>query len=290
MNDELDNLKELVERESRLRRAPIRAATPFPKPWCASKHSTEAARQGLPPTNRLKAAASAACEALFRRRSMRLPLALAGSASLAVLAFAIINTAQFKACCRDLRAASAAASLRRRTPADFSADIELRENDAAPNATSPVRLATAPAAMADKAKAAIFYRSRDDDPGYQEQAPGAYRDQGRDRFTDIVPNPVKIAASEPVSTFSIDVDTASYAFVRASLNNNVLPQKDAVRVEEMVNYFPYDYAGPADRAEPFKASVSVFPTPWNPDTRLLHVGIKGFTLDGQDGGAPTSCS
>ena len=159
----------------------------------------------------------------------------------------------------------------------------LRENDAAPVAMAPAKLATAPAAMADKAKEAAFlYRSRDDAPAEQEQAPGAYREHGRDRFADIVPNPVRIAASEPVSTFSIDVDTASYSFVRASLNNNVLPQKDAVRVEELVNYFPYDYAGPADRAQPFKASVSIFPTPWNPDTRLMHVGIKGFTLDGKD--------
>jgi Ca-activated chloride channel homolog len=62
----------------------------------------------------------------------------------------------------------------------------------------------------------------------------------------------------------------------------VLPQKDAVRVEEMINYFPYDYEGPADRAEPFKASVTLMPTPWNPDTRLMHVGIKGFALNGQE--------
>ncbi|MGE3874997.1 MAG: von Willebrand factor type A domain-containing protein [Parvibaculaceae bacterium] len=109
-----------------------------------------------------------------------------------------------------------------------------------------------------------------------------YRDQGRDRFTDIETNPVKIAKDEPVSTFSVDVDTASYSFVRGSLNQNVLPQKDAVRVEEMINYFPYDYAGPADRAVPFKANVSVFPTPWNPDTKLMHIGIKGFALNGQE--------
>ncbi len=85
-----------------------------------------------------------------------------------------------------------------------------------------------------------------------------------------------------MSTFSIDVDTSSYSFLRASLNSNLLPQKDAVRVEELINYFPYDYQGPADRAEPFRASVSVFPSPWNPDTRLLHVGIKGFAMDGAD--------
>lgn len=109
-----------------------------------------------------------------------------------------------------------------------------------------------------------------------------YQDQGRDKFTDIKTNPVKIARDEPVSTFSIDVDTSSYSFVRGELNQNVLPQKDAVRVEEMINYFPYDYARPADRTVPFKANVSVFPTPWNSDTRLMHIGIKGFSLNGQE--------
>lgn len=109
-----------------------------------------------------------------------------------------------------------------------------------------------------------------------------YQDQGRDKFTDIKTNPVKIAKDEPVSTFSIDVDTSSYSFVRGELNQNVLPQKDAVRVEEMINYFPYDYAGPADRTVPFKTNVSVFPSPWNPDTRLMHIGIKGFSLNGQE--------
>ena len=115
-----------------------------------------------------------------------------------------------------------------------------------------------------------------------EQPQQQYRDQGRDKFTDIVSNPVKVAAEEPVSTFSIDVDTSSYSFVRASLNNNTLPQKDAVRVEELVNYFPYDYASPTDRSDPFKATVSVFPTPWNANTKLMHVGIKGFTINGNE--------
>ncbi|CAN5305685.1 VWA domain-containing protein [soil metagenome] len=109
-----------------------------------------------------------------------------------------------------------------------------------------------------------------------------YQDQGRDKFADIETNPVKITAEEPVSTFSTDVDTASYSFVRGSFNNNVLPQKDAVRVEEMINYFPYDYAGPADRSVPFKANVAVFPTPWNAGTQLMRIGIKGFALNGQE--------
>lgn len=105
-----------------------------------------------------------------------------------------------------------------------------------------------------------------------------YREEGRDRFSDLKPNPVKVAKEEPVSTFSIDVDTASYAFMRSSLNNNVLPPKDAIRIEELINYFPYDYKAPTRREEPFKANVSVFPSPWNANNKLLHIGIKGYEM------------
>jgi len=102
---------------------------------------------------------------------------------------------------------------------------------------------------------------------------------GRDRFETITPNPVKQVSEEPVSTFSIDVDTAAYAFVRRALNSGVLPQKNAVRIEELVNYFDYDYPLPKDQSVPFKATVSVFPTPWTLDTKLLHIGIKGFDVE-----------
>jgi len=101
---------------------------------------------------------------------------------------------------------------------------------------------------------------------------------GRDRFETLTPNPVKVVREEPVSTFSVDVDTAAYAFVRRELNNGALPQKNAVRIEELINYFSYDYPLPKDRSVPFKATASVFPTPWNPATRLLHIGIKGFDI------------
>ena len=107
----------------------------------------------------------------------------------------------------------------------------------------------------------------------------AFRDQGRDRFTTFDPNPVKVTAEEPVSTFSIDVDTASYAFMRASLNRMVLPPQDAVRIEELINYFPYNYALPDSREAPFAANVSVLPAPWNPTNRLLHIGIRGYMQD-----------
>jgi Ca-activated chloride channel family protein len=101
---------------------------------------------------------------------------------------------------------------------------------------------------------------------------------GHDQFEQIKDNAIQQVADAPVSTFSLDVDTASYAFVRRSLNEGHLPPKDAVRVEEMINYFDYDYALPETRETPFKPSVTVLPTPWNSKTKLLHIGIKGFDL------------
>jgi len=105
-----------------------------------------------------------------------------------------------------------------------------------------------------------------------------YHDVGRDKFSQISENPFKVAQDEPVSTFSIDVDTASYSWVRASLNQNAMPQPDSVRTEELVNYFPYDYAPPAGTAQPFSTNVSVMPSPWSPERKLVRIGIKGYSV------------
>jgi len=96
----------------------------------------------------------------------------------------------------------------------------------------------------------------------------------QERFAPAQPNPLKITAKDPVSTFSIDVDTASYAYIRNAILGGALPDVDAVRVEEMINYFPYDYRPPAD-GQAFSTSVSVFRTPWNHDTKLVQIGIQG---------------
>ena len=93
-------------------------------------------------------------------------------------------------------------------------------------------------------------------------------------FANAADNPLKITAESPVSTFSIDVDTASYAIVRQSLMNGSLPPADAVRVEEMVNYFPYAYPTP-DGDQAFRPTVTVMTTPWNPDTELVHIALQG---------------
>ncbi|MEP1574314.1 vWA domain-containing protein [Roseibium album] len=100
----------------------------------------------------------------------------------------------------------------------------------------------------------------------------------RERFASADPNPLRQTALDPVSTFSIDVDTASYSFVRSNLNDGRLPGPDAVRVEEMVNYFDYEYRVPDGRDVPFQTSVSVVETPWNKDTKLMQVGIQGYKV------------
>ncbi|TPN65144.1 VWA domain-containing protein [Mesorhizobium sp. B1-1-1] len=103
-------------------------------------------------------------------------------------------------------------------------------------------------------------------------------EENRDRVQDFKTNLVHSALEDPVSTFSIDVDTASYSFVRRSLKEGFLPQADTVRVEEMINYFPYDWKGPDAASTPFNSTVSVMPTPWNAHSKLMHVAIKGFDV------------
>ncbi|HAO31855.1 MAG TPA: von Willebrand factor type A domain-containing protein [Candidatus Competibacter sp.] len=100
----------------------------------------------------------------------------------------------------------------------------------------------------------------------------------RENYATIDENPVKRAAEQPVSTFSIDVDTGSYANVRRILNGGHLPPRDAVRVEELINYFDYDYPLPDSRQPPFRVNTELAATPWNPKTLLLAVGIKGYEL------------
>ncbi|WP_027668839.1 vWA domain-containing protein [Rhizobium leguminosarum] len=103
-------------------------------------------------------------------------------------------------------------------------------------------------------------------------------DPNRERFANAAANPIKSVATDPVSTFSADVDSASYAFVRRSLTGGAMPDPLSVRVEEMINYFPYDWPGPDNADQPFKATVTVMPTPWNHDTELMHVAIKGYDI------------
>ena len=85
-------------------------------------------------------------------------------------------------------------------------------------------------------------------------------------------------SSNPVSTFSIDVDTGAYSNMRRWLNQGQLPPEDAVRVEEFINYFDYDYPFPKSTQAPFQVSTEIAPTPWNSNTRLLRIGIQGYDV------------
>jgi Ca-activated chloride channel family protein len=99
-----------------------------------------------------------------------------------------------------------------------------------------------------------------------------------EHFPDVQANRAVLVEEQPVSTFSSDVDTASYAYVRRQLNAGRMPPPAAVRVEEMVNYFPYAYAAPGKASQPFALTTATMPSPWNADNQLLHVAVRGYDL------------
>ena len=147
-----------------------------------------------------------------------------------------------------------------------------RGGSASRNDPSPTR--APPSAIGQQLARADVLR----DAPQRERVPVASEPVGRDQFANAPENAFKVARDAPVSTFSIDVDTASYAFVRAQLNRNVLPPAASVRTEELINYFPYAYEAPASASEPFRANVSVFPNPWAEGRKLIRVGVKGYAL------------
>ncbi len=102
--------------------------------------------------------------------------------------------------------------------------------------------------------------------------------ENRERYAGEPVATVQSVAEAPVSTFSIDVDTGSYANVRRMLDRGQMPPQAAVRTEEMLNYFRYDYPAPQDRSRPFTVSADMTTTPWNAETRLLRVGLRGYDL------------
>ncbi|WP_347486092.1 VWA domain-containing protein [Vandammella animalimorsus] len=97
--------------------------------------------------------------------------------------------------------------------------------------------------------------------------------QERERYDEVKDNPVKRTAQESVSTLSLDVDTGAYANMRRFIQAGRLPPKDAVRVEELINYFPFDYPQ-ASGAHPFSVTTELAAAPWNPQHQLLKIGVK----------------
>lgn len=99
-----------------------------------------------------------------------------------------------------------------------------------------------------------------------------------EQYDSIYENQLINVAYEPLSTFSIDVDNASYTNIRRFLNNNQLPPADAVRIEEMINYFTYDYPQPG-WGKPFSITTYASTCPWNPNHQLVQIGIQGKSMD-----------
>lgn len=174
------------------------------------------------------------------------------------------------------------------TIADASAakkEVAAQESDVADNAyagviaeskvaarersVQPMALAASPATMpAPVATGAVMQDSIAPQP----------TPEFRDRFEEFSENAVTSVSETPVSTFSIDVDTAAYSFVRRMLNAGQLPAKDAVRTEELINYFDYNYPVPSSKKVPFESSVTVLDSPWTAGNKLIHIGIKGYQI------------
>ncbi|MCM2335455.1 MAG: VWA domain-containing protein, partial [Pseudomonas sp.] len=99
-----------------------------------------------------------------------------------------------------------------------------------------------------------------------------------ERYAERADNPVQRTTEQPVSTFSVDVDTGSYSNVRRLLADGQRPPADAVRAEEFINYFDYGHAAPTSRDVPFRVTTELAPAPWNGKRQLLMVGIKGYDV------------
>lgn len=151
------------------------------------------------------------------------------------------------------------------TPEDGSS---MRESNLAPPQPGLTTLQNAPAQQETGS-----VRSRPG-PGY----PPGY---DREEYNPIAENRFLSARSNPLSTFSIDVDGAAYSNVRRFLRNGERPPIDAVRIEELINYFSYNYPEP-DGDEPFSLITEVSAAPWNPQHQLVHIGLQGQSIPSED--------
>ncbi len=102
-----------------------------------------------------------------------------------------------------------------------------------------------------------------------------------EEYESLEENPFQLVQTKPLSTFSIDVDAASYSNVRRFLNNGQLPPADAVRIEELINYFTYDYPQPKDKY-PFTITTEMSQSPWNPQHKLVNIGLQGKKIAKED--------
>jgi len=103
-------------------------------------------------------------------------------------------------------------------------------------------------------------------------------EKNSESYQTLANNPVKLVQQQLVSTFSIDVDTGSYSNIRRMINQGNLPPKAAVRLEELINYFNYQYPVPTSTKQPFLINTEMYDAPWNSDRKLLKIGLKGYQV------------
>jgi len=145
---------------------------------------------------------------------------------------------------------------------------------------------SAPATAAPVAKAKLRHSMQTNSAGsavmsrmqgiYQHESLAYQPEENRENYNHFTDSEIFQSSKKPVSTFSIDVDTGAYSNVRRFLNQGQLPQRDAVRAEEMINYFSYSYNYPENKNQPFTINTEIAPTPWNKHSHLLHIGLQAY--------------
>lgn len=95
-------------------------------------------------------------------------------------------------------------------------------------------------------------------------------------YQDLKSNKIRLVSENPVSTFSVDVDTGGFSNIRRMLNNGFLPKRNQIRTEEIINYFEYEYTAPLSKEIPFSLVTNLINSPWNKESHLLHIGLKGY--------------
>ena len=186
------------------------------------------------------------------------------SALLCVLALSACSTVGDEQAAARGDAAGAIASSASPEPAVVADEAEARSLDHVEVTGSRLRVMAAP-------MQARAYAPPPPPSGYWQPA-------NTEKYAAHADNPVHRASEQPVSTFSIDVDTGSYANVRRMLREGVRPPADAVRAEEMINYFRYGHLAPDSLATPFRVTTELAPAPWNARHQLLMVGVKGYDV------------
>ena len=304
MSDELDKLRatlKSVPEPDATRRASVIAAAE--KNFAATQETVAAPR---PMSDRPQGAGRIWTRILdMFASSVSRPALLAGS-SLAVLALAVVvvDPAGWRKgiIADDTPSLSVETGLRDR--AISSSDNEPRQeaDEAGSDAMAPMAAEPAPVMMEEQPSvlgralngvSQLAQKSApQSEPRLRNQAPSggivamdlAPVEQLRadDRFPKATANGLKVTAEEPVSTFSVDVDTTSYAVWRMSVMDGYAIPPEALRIEEMVNYFDYGYPVPDGTEVPFTTNVSVTQTPWNDGTRLMQIGIQGYDVAVED--------